>query len=66
MVKLSKVSDAPGLADAYGVGTDTKLLEYNFVLVSESEVVALRQVEALKAAGTLSDGLKVVDGSISY
>ncbi|KAJ4178556.1 hypothetical protein NW755_013094 [Fusarium falciforme] len=64
IVELTKVSETPGFAQEYGVSEDTKLLQYDFVLVSESEVAALRHAEALKAAGALGAGMKVVDGTL--
>ncbi|KAI8722739.1 hypothetical protein NCS52_00418700 [Fusarium sp. LHS14.1] len=66
VVDLTKVSDTPEFAETYGVSGNTKLLQYDFVLVSETEVAALRHAEALKSAGTLGTGLKVVDGKLFY
>ncbi|KAI9154776.1 Hydroxyquinol 1,2-dioxygenase [Paramyrothecium foliicola] len=66
IVDLIKVAQAPGFAEKYGVSEDMKLLQYDFVLVSEPEVAALRHAEALKSAGTLGTGVQVVNGSLSY
>ena len=66
VVDLTKVSETPGFAETYGVSGSTKLLQYDFVLVSETEVAALRHEKALKSAGTLGTGIKVVNGIIFY
>ncbi|KAL2881474.1 hypothetical protein SGCOL_003040 [Colletotrichum sp. CLE4] len=43
IVDLGTVSDVDGLAEKYGVEPSTRLLTYDFVLVSEEEVKALRE-----------------------
>lgn len=42
IVDLKTVSDVDGLAEKYGVKSSTRLLTYDFVLVSIEEVKALR------------------------
>ncbi|KAI6774755.1 hypothetical protein HG530_001513 [Fusarium avenaceum] len=66
IVDLERVSNAPGFSKTYGVSETTKLLKYDFVLVSEAEAEALRHERATKSAGNLSNGVKVVNGTLSY
>lgn len=63
MVDLKRVSDIPGLAEEYKVSPSSKLLQYDFVLVTEDEVNELRHrlaVEAIEKQGI--EGLSVVNG----
>lgn len=66
VVDLESVSDIPGFSEIYGVPETMKLLRYDFVLVSEAEVEALRHAEATKSVGRLKTGVKVVNGTVSY
>lgn len=66
IVDLERVSDAPGFSETYEVSGTTKLLKYDFVLVSQAEAEALRHERATKSAGNLKSGVKVVNGTLSY
>jgi|SRR5687768_6794147 hypothetical protein len=66
VVDLTKVAEAPGFAERYDVPESMTLLQYDFVLVSETEVAELRHAEALKSAGALGTGLRVVNGRLLY
>ncbi|KAK0376908.1 hypothetical protein CLIM01_05754 [Colletotrichum limetticola] len=46
IVDLKTVSDVDGMAEKYGVRPSTRLLTYDFVLVSEEEVKVLRESKA--------------------
>ncbi|KAJ4249065.1 hypothetical protein NW762_012397 [Fusarium torreyae] len=68
VVDIAKVSDVEGLVEKYNVDPSTKLLKYDFVLVTEQEVSDLREKNALEAmkkqgaAGmTIINGLLVPD-----
>lgn len=61
IVPLSTVSKEQ--ADTYGVAEGTKLLVYDFVLVTEEETKQLRHDEAVKAMKGLGrEGMIVVNG----
>ena len=66
VVDVKQVED-PAVAERYGVEVGSALLEYDFILVSESEALELRQknaAEAMAAQGTkvvFLDGLPVPD-----
>lgn len=66
IVDLGTVSEVSGLSEKYGVPGTTKLLRYDFSLVSEAEVGMLRHEEAVKSAVNLDNDVKVVDGIITY
>ncbi|CAI6095289.1 unnamed protein product [Clonostachys chloroleuca] len=66
IVDLKRASDTPGLSETYGVLETTKVLTYDFVLVSEAEVDALRHEKATQSAENLRNGVKVVNGTLSY
>ncbi|KAF5589537.1 aromatic compound dioxygenase [Fusarium pseudocircinatum] len=66
IVDLGTLSELPGFSERYGLPGTTKLLRYDFSLVSEAEVGALRHAEAVKSAGKLDHDVKVVDGTITY
>ncbi|KAF6530393.1 hypothetical protein HZS61_001705 [Fusarium oxysporum f. sp. conglutinans] len=66
IVDLGTVSEVSGLSEKYGVPGTTKLLRYDFSLVSEAEVGTLRHEEAVKSAVNLDNDVKVVDGIITY
>jgi hypothetical protein len=46
----------------YGVKEGTKLIKYDFVLVTESEAKALREEEAKKAMEALGRRMKLLEG----
>lgn len=63
VVDLKSVSDVPGMAEKYKVSPSTKLLAYDFVLVTDQETADLRNqkaLEALQKSG--ATGLQVIDG----
>lgn len=63
VVEIDEVKDQE-MAERYGVKIGTKLLEWEFVLVSREEVDALRDKLAREAMEKLSLGrkMKVIDG----
>jgi hypothetical protein len=56
------VGDTDGLAEKYGVSPDTKLLRYDFVLITEEEAIQAREKAAQEVADGQGGKLKVVDG----
>lgn len=53
----------PELAKQYGVAEGTKLLKYDFVLVTDEETKQLRHDEAVKAMKGLGrEGMMIVNG----
>lgn len=50
------------LASKYDIPEGTKLLTYDFVLVSEKEAKALREEEARKAMSALGRNMRWIDG----
>jgi hypothetical protein len=62
IIDLGTVGDVEGLADRYGVSPDTKLLQYDFVLITEDEARRAREEAAQKIADGQDGKLKVVDG----
>lgn len=48
-MNLKSVSDVEGLAVKYNVDPSTKLLEYDFVLVTDQEATDLRDQKAMEA-----------------
>jgi hypothetical protein len=59
---LTKAADIPGCCETYGVSESMKVLKYDFVLVSDAEVTALRNQKALEAASSLGLKLKLENG----
>ncbi|CAG9953164.1 unnamed protein product [Clonostachys rosea f. rosea IK726] len=66
IVDLKRASETPGLSETYEVLETTKVLKYDFVLVSEAEVDALRHEKATQSAGNLRNGVKIINGTLSY
>ena len=65
IIDLGKVSDVKGLAEKYNVSPDTKLLKYDFVLVSEKDTMKLRDEKALESIEKLGmKGLTVIDNVV--
>lgn len=64
VIELGKVGDVEGLANKYGVSPDTKLLRYDFVLITEEEAKQVQEEEAWKEAKRQDCNLKVVNGLI--
>ena len=60
IVDLGTVS--PEQAAKYGVSEGTKLLTYDFVLVTDEETRKLREEESLKAMEKLGLRMKLLDG----
>ena len=65
IIDLGKVSDVKGLAEKHSVSQDTKLLKYDFVLVSEKDTMKLRDEKALESIEKLGmKGLTVIDNVV--
>ncbi|CAI6299750.1 unnamed protein product [Periconia digitata] len=62
IVDLQTAADFPGYSKTYGVSDTMKVLKYDFVLVSDAEVTALRNQKALDAASSLGLKLKLENG----
>ncbi|KAH6685499.1 Intradiol ring-cleavage dioxygenase [Plectosphaerella plurivora] len=62
VVEFKKVGDVPGLAEKHGISPDMKLLQYDFVLITDEESRAVKDAEARKAASQMNGRLLVVDG----
>lgn len=63
VVDLRDVSEVEGLAEKHGVSPSTKLLQYDFVLVSEEEANRLRHEKAQKALERQGvTGFEIIDG----
>lgn len=58
---LHNVDDNEGVAEKYGVSPGTKLLKYDFVLITDQEALTVREKEAWKEADRQGN-LKVVQG----
>lgn len=61
IVDLSSVTDEV-MAKEYGVKVGTKLMTYDFVLISEEESAKLRDERAREALEKLGRRVKIVDG----
>ncbi|CAM1508642.1 Fc.00g054900.m01.CDS01 [Cosmosporella sp. VM-42] len=65
VVDLESVSDIDGLPEKYDVSPSTRLLRYNFVLVTEDEAGKLRDEKALDAIQKQgAKNMDVVDGAL--
>ncbi|VUC26023.1 unnamed protein product [Clonostachys rosea] len=64
IIDLGKVGDVDGLAEKYGVSPETKLLRYDFVLITEQESQRAREEDAWKEARRQNRNLKVVNGML--
>jgi hypothetical protein len=64
IVDIGKVSDFEGYAEKFGVPKNTRLLQYDFVLVTEQETSDLRDLESLKAAKALGLNVKLENGAL--
>jgi hypothetical protein len=62
IVDLQTVSDVEGIAEHYAVPASTRLLTYNFVLVTDQETAELRDTEARKAAAKQGWNVQIIDG----
>jgi hypothetical protein len=62
IIDLARVGDTDGLAEKYNVSPDTKLLRYDFVLITEEEARQAREQAAQQVADRQGGKLKVVDG----
>jgi protocatechuate 3,4-dioxygenase beta subunit len=60
LIDLGVVDSA--MAEKYGVKEGTKLITYDFVLVSEEEAKSLRESEARQAMAALGRNMQWVDG----
>jgi len=63
-VDLKTVSDVEGWANKYNVAPSTRLLTYDFVLVTDKETAELRDKEARKQVEKLEQMMKIVEGLI--
>lgn len=61
IVDITSVTDE-AMAKQYGVKVGTKLMTYDFVLVSEKESATLRDQRAKEALEKLGRRVKIVDG----
>jgi hypothetical protein len=61
VVDLDTIED-PDMARGYGVEVGTKLMKYDFVLVSEEEARRLRDRNSIEALEGLGMKVKIVDG----
>lgn len=64
IIDLARVGDTEGLAEKYDVSPDTKLLKYDFVLITEEEAQKARVQAAQEVADKQDGKLKVVDGQL--
>lgn len=62
IIDLGRVGDTEGLAEKYDVSPDTKLLQYDFVLITEEESQKARNEAAKKVADRQNGKLRVEDG----
>ncbi|KAH8664484.1 Intradiol ring-cleavage dioxygenase [Xylariales sp. PMI_506] len=62
IVDLHKVSGFEGYAEKYQVSGDTKLMKYDFVLVTEEETTQLRAANSVAAGKALGLGVKLENG----
>jgi hypothetical protein len=62
IVDLQAAADINGCCEEYGVPGTLKVLKYDFVLVTDVEVTALRNQKALDAASSLGLRLKLDNG----
>ena len=62
VVDLANAEDVPGVVEKYGVSGKMKVMKYDFVLVSDDEVAALRNQKALTAAKHLGMKLRLEKG----
>jgi hypothetical protein len=64
VIDLGRVGDTPGLAEQHGVSPETKLLKYDFVLITDDEARQARDKAAHEVAAQQGGKLKVVDGQL--
>ncbi|KAH7329728.1 Intradiol ring-cleavage dioxygenase [Stachybotrys elegans] len=62
IVDLARVGSTEGLAEKYNVSPDTKLLTYDFILITEEEARQAREEAAQRVADKQGGKLKVVGG----
>lgn len=63
---LETVSDVDGLAEKHGVSPATRLLRYDFVLVTEREAGELRELRARESLAKHGvSGMRVVNGTLT-
>jgi hypothetical protein len=61
-VELRNVSDVEGFVEKYKVPPSTRLLTYDFVLVTDQETATLRDREAEKEIAKQNRRMRVVNG----
>lgn len=65
LVNLNSASDSPGLAEKHGVPASTKVMQYDFVLVTGKEANQLRHQLALQALEKHGvSGITVINGML--
>jgi hypothetical protein len=62
IVDLKTVSDIRGLSEKYKVAPSTRLLTYDFVLVTDQETTELREKEARRQIAKQERRMKIVSG----
>jgi hypothetical protein len=62
IVDLRMVSDVKSFAEKYGVPPSTRLLTYDFILVTEQETAILRDKEAERAIAKQDRKMRVING----
>lgn len=62
VVDLKRVGDVPGLGEKHGLPAEMKLLQHDFVLISEKESQLQREQAAQEEANLQGGTLRVVDG----
>jgi hypothetical protein len=62
IVDLKMVSSVEGLAEKHDVASSTRLLTYDFVLVTDQETATLRDREAMKEITKQRRKMQIVNG----
>lgn len=63
IIALKNVSDVEGLVEKHGVDPSTKLMKYDFVLVTDKEASDLRDQKAMEAMEKQgATGMVIING----
>jgi hypothetical protein len=62
IVDLKTISEIENFAEKYGVPPSTRLLTYDFVLVTDQETTTLREREAEKVIAKQNWKMRIVNG----
>lgn len=65
IIDLQRVGDVDGLAEKHGVPPDTKLLQYDFVLITDEQQQKKREEDAWREVERQGGGLDVIDGALT-